>query len=123
MTFEQKIAALVLARTPQEKQELINKFSSDTEFYLARNAPSMPLEKYMALNAEKFKPVVARAKVARDNMKNHGWTDKKYQKYVAELPEELFYDRPEFSVYLPQQQLQKNIKDFLIKYPQFRVDK
>lgn len=123
MTFEQKIAALALARNQKEKQELINRFSNDQEFFVAVNASTMPLDQYMQLKAEKFKVVAERAKHARMNMKNKGWTDKKYQKYVAELPEDLFFDRPEFSVYLPQKQLQKNIRDFLVKYPQFRVDK
>jgi hypothetical protein len=122
-TFEQKIALLALANSPKEKAELIAKFSNSTEFFVAINRRTMPLSQYMELNKEKFAPVAAKAKWIRDSMKNHGWTDKKYQKYMAELPQELFYDRPEFSSYLPQAQLKKNIQSFLEAYPMFRVDK
>ncbi len=123
LTFEDKIALLVLANSPKEKADLITKFSNNKEFYTAFNARTLPLGKYMELNAEKFRPVAQKAKVARDNMRNKGWTDKKYQKYMAELPEQLFHERPEFSSYQPQKQLAANIKSFLIRYPQFRVDK
>ena len=123
LSFEQKVAMLALANSPQEKADLIAKFSNNKEFFVAINRRTMPLAQYMELNKTKFAPVAAKAKWVRDNMKNHGWTDKKYQKYMAELPQELFYDRPEFSSYLPQVQLKKNIESFLSTYPQFRVDK
>lgn len=123
LTFENKIAMLVLAKTPQEKAELVAKFSNNKEFFIGYNAHVMPLAQYMELNKEKFASVAQRAKVARDNMKNKGWTDKKYQKYMAELPEALFLDRPEFNSHLPQKQLAANIRSFLAQYPQFRVDK
>lgn len=122
-SFEQKIALLVLAKNPKEKAELIQKFSNNTEFFTGFNARTMPFEQYMKLNAAKFAVVAKRAKLARDNMKNKGWTDKKYQKYLAELPEDLFLERPEFNSHQPQKVLDRNIQNFLIKYPEFRVDK
>ena len=121
--FEQKIAMLVMAKNPKEKAELISKFSNNTEFFTGFNARTMPLEQYMQLKAKKFAVVAQRAKQARDNMKNHGWTDKKYQRYLAELPEDLFLERPEFNAHQPQKVLDQNIRNFLVKYPEFRVDK
>ena len=123
MNFEQKIALLVLAKNPKERAELVTKFSNDKEFFVTYNAKYIPLKQYMELNAEKFRPVAIRAKQIRDGIKNRGWTDKKYQKYLGEIPDQLFLERPEFSAYLPQKELQKNIENFLRDYPQFRVDK
>lgn len=122
MTFEQKIALLAIS-DPKKKLELINKFSTDAEFFVGFNARTMPLKQYMELKKEKFAEVVKRAKQARDNMRNKGWTDKKYQKYLAELPEDLFLERPEFNAHLTQKELNANIQAFLKDYPQFRVDK
>lgn len=123
LTFENKVALLALAKSPKEKAELIAKFSNNAEFFIAINRRTMPLSQYMELNKEKFAVVAKRAKHLRDSMKNKGWTDKKYQKYTAELPEDLVNDRPEFSAYLDQKILAKNIQAFLALYPQFRVDK
>jgi hypothetical protein len=123
LSFEQKIVLLALAKNPKEKAELVSKFSNNKEFFMGVNRRTMPLAQYMELNKDKFAPVAAKAKVLRDNMKNKGWTAKKYQKYLAEIPQEIFTDRPEFSAYLPQEQLKKNIEAFLSMYPQFRVDK
>lgn len=122
LTFEQKVAMLAMAKSPQEKQALIAKFSTNAAFFLGINKRTMPLKQYMDMNRDKFAVVAERAKDLRKNMKNKGWTDKKYQKYKAELPEDLFNDRPEFSAYLPQPELQANIKAFLVQYPMFRVD-
>lgn len=112
-----------MAKSPQEKADLISKFSSDTEFFSKFNSKTMPLDQYMRLNAARFSSVAQRAKVARDGMRNKGWTDKKYQKYIAELPEDLFLERPEFSARLPRKVLAENVRRFLNTYPQFRVDK
>lgn len=123
LTFEDKVALLVLARDKKAKAELINRWNNDKEFYIKFNSRQIPLEKYMELNAERFRPIAEKAAIARMNMKNRGWTDKKYQKYIGELPEPLFHERSEFSGTLPQNVLKKNIHDFLTKYPAFRVDK
>ena len=123
LTFENKIALLALAKTPAEKAALIKKFSTKADFFLAVNKRTMPLKQYMALNKHRFAEVVNRAKNLRDNMKNKGWTDKKYQKYVAELPEDLINDRPEFSASLDRKVFAENVRKFLIDYPMFRVDK
>lgn len=123
MTFEQKIAALVLTSDPKKKADLINKFSTDQDFFVRFNSRTMPLKQYMELKKEKFAEVVKRAAQARANMKNRGWTDKKYQRYLAEIPEDLFLERPEFNAHLPQKELKRNIEAFLAEYPQFRVDK
>lgn len=103
--------------------DLVTRFSNNKEFFSTFNAKRMPLDQYMSLHAEEFAVVAQRAKVARDNMRNRGWTDKKYQKYTAELPERLILERPEFSASLPRKQLAENIRKFLSLYPQFRVDK
>lgn len=114
---------LALAKDATEKAALITRFSTNTEFFLGFNARTMPMKQYMELKAEKFKACAIKAKVIRDNIKNRGWTDKKYQKYLAELPEDLFLERPEFNAHLPAKVLAKNIENFLSAYPQFRVDK
>lgn len=114
---------LILAKSPKEKAELVTKYSTNKEFFLGYNKKRMPLAQYMELNKEKFAVVAARAKIMRDNMKNKGWTDKKHQRLMAEIPEDLFNERPEFSSTLPQKQLKKNIDAFLATYPMFRVDK
>lgn len=123
LSFDQKITLLAMAKNAKEKSALIDKFSSNAEFYLGFNARTMPLKQYMDLKREKFKHVVAKAKTIRDNIKNKGWTDKKYQRYWAELPEDLFLERPEFNAHLPQKTLTANIRAFLADYPMFRVDK
>lgn len=123
LTFENKIALLALANSPKEKAELIAKFSNNAEFFVALNSKTMPLEQYMELNKEEFSVVARKAKTARDSMKNKGWTDKKYQRYLAELPEKLVLQRPEFNAHLPRKVLAENIRKFLAAYPQFRVDK
>lgn len=123
LSFENKVALLALAKNAREKAELIKKFSSNTEFYMNFNARTMPLEQYMDLNAKDFAVVARRAKELRDNMKNKGWTDKKYQKYTAELPEKLILERPEFSANLDRKIFKQNVNRFLERYPQFRVDK
>ncbi len=122
-SFEQKIALLVLAKNPKEKAALIQKFSTNKDFFVGFNARTMPLAQYMKLKAPKFAVVAERARQARLNMKHGGWTDKKYQKYSAELPEDLFLERPEFNAHQPQKVLARNIRNFLTDYPQFRVDK
>jgi hypothetical protein len=123
LTFDQKVAMLALAKNAKEKAELIRRFSNNKEFFIGINRRTMPLAQYMELNKEKFAVVAARAKRLRDAMRNKGWTDKKYQRYSAEMPEDLFNDRPEFNAHLPQKQLAENIRKFLIQYPMFRVDK
>lgn len=123
LSFENRVALLALAKSPKEKAELIAKFSNNAEFFIGINKRTMPLSQYMELNKERFAIVAARAKTMRDSMKNKGWTDKKYQKMLAELPEDLVNDRPEFSAYLDKKVLAKNMKAFLEMYPQFRVDK
>ena len=123
LTFDQKISMLALAKTKEERAGLIKRFSTNAEFFVGVNARTMPLAQYMELKKDKFRQVANRAKVLRDSMQNRGWTDKKYQKYMAEIPEDLFLERPEFNAHLPQDVLKKNIQDFLSKYPQFRVDK
>lgn len=121
-SFEEKVVLLALANTPKEKQELIKKFSTNKEFFVAINRKTMPLAQYMELNKEKFAVVARKAKRLRDSMKNKGWTDKKYQKYTAELPEDLINDRPEFSATLDRKVFADNVRKFLRSYPQFRVD-
>lgn len=123
LSFEQKIAALLTARTPQERAEMVRKFSTNAEFFVRTNAAIIPLDQYMKLNREKFRPVAEKAAFIRSNIKNRGWTDRKYQKYLAELPPQLFDERPEFSAKLDRRVLKKNIDAFLRSYPMFRVDK
>ena len=74
----------------------------------------------MILKAMKFSVVSQRAKQARDNMKNRGWTDKKYQKFLGLLPEPMKSERPEFSHNLPKAEREKNLRAFL-KYCLYRV--
>lgn len=123
LSFEQKVVMLALAKSPKEKADLVTQFSNNQQFFTAFNARRMPLDQYMKLNAKKFAIVAARAKILRDGMKNKGWTDKKYQKYMAELPEELLNERPEFNIHLSRKVLAENIRKFLNLYPQFRVDR
>ena len=123
MSFEEKILALISAKNGNERQKLINKFSSEPEFASRYYIDAMSLDQYMQINAERFRPVAERAKILRDKIRNKGWTDKKYQKYLAELPEPLFTERLEFSNNLSKKIRDNNIRTFLNKYPQFRVDK
>ena len=122
LSFDQKIAMLATAKTPQEKAELISKFSNNADFYVAMNSKTMPLEQYMKLNYGKFKPVRDRAALLRSQIKNKGWTDKKYEKYLGELPEDLIKDRPEFSAYVPKKQRDENMRAFFKNYPEYSVD-
>jgi hypothetical protein len=123
LSFENKIALLALAKTPTEKAALIAKFSNNAEFFMGVNRRTMPLKQYMELNKEKFREVANRARTMRDSMKNHGWTDEKKQKIIAELPEDLVNDRPEFSAHLDRKVFGENVRKFLLEYPAFRVDK
>ena len=123
LTFEQQIMMLAAAKGTPKYAELLNKFTStDKDVFLAFNAKSIPFEKYMEMNREKFQPVADRAAYIRTQIKNRGWTDKKYEKYLGELPEDLVRERPEFSPYLPKKQRDENMRNFFKKYPQFRVD-
>ena len=123
MTFEEKILALISAKDGNERQKLINKFSSEPEFASRYYVDATTLDQYMQINAKRFKPIADRAAYLRGLMRNKGWTDKRYQKYTGEIPEPLFLERPEFSSSIPRAIRDKNIRMFLQKYPQFRVDK
>ena len=105
MTFEEKMMLLASMKPGKEKQELLNKFTyGDKEFASRFYVDAVTLDQYMQANMERFKPVADRAAEIRKTMKNKGWSDKKYEKYLGELPEDLVKDRPEFSPYLPKKQ-------------------
>jgi alkylated DNA repair dioxygenase AlkB len=124
LSFEDKINLMAATPPGPEKHALIQKLAStDTEFFKAYNASTMPLDQYMKLHMEEFRPVIEKVKTIRMNINNRGWTDKKYQKYTAELPEKLILDRPEFNAHLPRKTFGENVRAFLIKYPMFRVDR
>ena len=124
MTFEEKI--LLLASTPPgpEKQALLNKFTTgDIQFTSRYFLDAMPLDKYMEVNKERFRPVAEKAAEIRKDISNHGWTKDKTQIYLGEFPEPLEHERPEFSKSLPKKVRDENIRQFFKKYPAFRVDK
>lgn len=123
LSFEQKIVALALANTPKEKKELIDKFSNNAEFFATINARTMPFEQYMKMHYEEFKPIIAEATRMRAQVNNKGWTEKKYQKYMGELPQRMLNERPEFSAFLPRKVFSANVRRFFDLYPEFRVDK
>lgn len=123
LSFEDKINLMAATPPGPKKHALIQKFaSSDTTFFKAINASTMPFDQYMALHAEEFRLVAQKAKSIRDNVRNHGWTDKKYQKLTGEVPERMLNERPEFSSSLSRKQFSANMKWFLNKYPQFKVE-
>ena len=123
LSFEDKINLLAATPPGPKKHELIQKFaSSDSTFFKAINKSTMPLAQYMQLHAAEFSVVAERAKLIREGIKNKGWTDKKYQKYSAEIPERLCLERPEFSAALGRKKFGENVRAFLAQYPQFKVD-
>jgi hypothetical protein len=122
-SFETKLLMLAVAKAGKERQELLNKFSADPMFASRFYVDAVTLDKYMEINAERFRPVAEKAAQLRAQMRNKGWTEKKYQKYLGELPEPMLFERPEFSSSLPQKIRDKNIRDFFTRFPAFRVDK
>lgn len=121
LSFERKLAMLALAKNPKEKAELLSKFSSSNDFHFNYKPGNMSMEEYM--KQDKFRAYLQHAKNTRDGMKNKGWTDKKYQKHIAEIPTDIFLQRPEFSAHLPRKVFAENMRKFLKDYPMFRVDK
>jgi hypothetical protein len=119
LTFEQKIAALVCARTPQEKADLISRWANDPAFHYGLNGKTMPLEKYMA--QDKFKAVANQNKEIKKNQRNNGWNRSKTQKHIASIPADVFFNRPELNAHLPQKQFAENIRKFLRDFPAFKV--
>lgn len=123
LSFEQKILMLAATKAGKEKQDLLNRFTfGDLKFTSRYYYDAVSLDKYMEANKERFQSVVEEVKEMRKNIKNHGWTDKKYQRLLGRYPECLDTERPEFSKYLPQKERERNIKMFFQKYPQFRLD-
>ena len=124
MTFEDKIKLLASTPPGKTKQELLNKFTfGDKEFASRYYVDAVTLEKYMEVNRHRFLDVIEKAKQLRFQMSNKGWTEKKYQKYLGEIPAAIMRERPEFSSYLPKKQREANIRMFFQKFPEYRVDK
>lgn len=119
LTFEEKIAALVLAKDKQAKTELINRWNNDKDFHYKFNAKSMPLDKYM--QQESFKAVAKDAKDLKGVQRNNGWNRSKTQKHIARIPVDVFFNRPELNAHLPQKVFSENIRKFLKEYPGFKV--
>src|SRR5262245_54289907 len=98
----------------QKKHQMSqNRWKTDKQFFVGVNARTLPLKQYMELNAERFAHIAKEAAELRKSMKNHGWTDKKYQRLTGHIPDAVFNERPEFSAHLPQAEFQANIKKFL----------
>jgi hypothetical protein len=119
LTFEDKIALLVMARDKQAKADLIARWSNDPEFHYGFNAKTMPLEQYM--QQDKFKAVAEQNKGVRKNMRNRGWNQSKTQRHIAEIPADVFFNRPELNSHLPQKQFSENVRKFLRDFPAFKV--
>lgn len=119
LTFEDKIALLVMAKDQKAKAELIARWSNDPEFHFGINARTMPLAEYMKQG--KFDATAKHAKELRKHLANRGWNKSKSGRLIAEIPADVFYNRPELNAHLPQKVFKANIEKFLKEFPAFKV--
>ena len=118
LTFEQKVAMLALSNSDKRK-ELLNRWAQDSELHFALEGKRMPMEEYM--KQHKFAEDAKASKEIGLNTKDHGWTAKKQQKLIGQIPASIFFGRPEFSFNLPAKERAANIRKFLNEYPAFKT--
>jgi hypothetical protein len=88
-------------------------------FITGFNGKTMPLDQYM--KQDKFEAIAEQNKDVRKNMRNRGWNQSKTQKHIAEIPADVFFNRPELNAHLPQKQFSENVHKFLKEFPAFKV--
>lgn len=128
MTYQQRMELLSRCK-PEYKDILLMKLikgeridiTKDEDLFYQVNKDRVTLEQFV--NRDKFKQQAHNVKLQKEYLHDPRTAKTKGGKFrwLGDIPDEVYFSRPEFSPLLPKEERLANIKKFLNTFPTFRA--
>lgn len=128
MTYQQRMELLARCK-PEYKDILLMKLikgeridiTKDEDLFYQVNKDRVTLEQFV--NRDKFKQQANNVKMQKEYLHDPrmGKTKGGKFRWLGDIPDEVYFSRPEFSPTLPKEERLANIKKFLNMFPTFRA--